>query len=117
VDWYASIYRYAKKPVVETKWVNWDSMATRRHFVFNKIKATCGELEMTKMMSFKYDWDDEIICQFYATLYFDATRQKLMWMTDGERCEITVRWFARLLDLEHKLTMELEARIHIFNVF
>jgi hypothetical protein len=22
VDWYTSIYRYAKKPVVETKWVN-----------------------------------------------------------------------------------------------
>jgi hypothetical protein len=21
-DWYTSIYRYAKRPVVETKWVN-----------------------------------------------------------------------------------------------
>jgi hypothetical protein len=44
-------------------------MAARRHSVFDKIKATCDELEMTKMMSFKYDWNKEIICQFYATLY------------------------------------------------
>jgi hypothetical protein len=58
-------------------------MATRRHSVFNKIKATCDEIEMAKMMSFKYDLNDEIICPFYATLYFDEARQKLMWMTDG----------------------------------
>jgi hypothetical protein len=36
------------------------------------MKATCDELAMTKMMSLKYNWNDEIICQFYATLYFDA---------------------------------------------
>jgi hypothetical protein len=58
-------------------------MAARRHSVFNKIKATCDELEMTEMMSFKYDWNKEIICQFYATLYFDADGQMLLWMTDG----------------------------------
>jgi hypothetical protein len=29
-------------------------MAARRHSAFNKIKATCDELKMTEMMSFKY---------------------------------------------------------------
>jgi hypothetical protein len=53
--WYTSIYHYAKKPAVENKWVNWDWMATRCHTIFNKIKAMCDELEMTKMMSFKYN--------------------------------------------------------------
>jgi hypothetical protein len=105
-----------RKPVVETQWVNWDWMATRRHTIFNQIKATCDELEMTKMMSFKYDWNKEIICQFYATLYFDADAQKLMWMIDGQRYEITVRGFARLHGLVHQLEMLLEARIHTFGV-
>jgi hypothetical protein len=27
VDWYRSIYLYVKKPMVETKWVNWEWMA------------------------------------------------------------------------------------------
>jgi hypothetical protein len=29
-------------------------MATRRHATFDKIKATCDQLEMTKMMCFNY---------------------------------------------------------------
>jgi hypothetical protein len=71
-----------------------------RHTIFNQIKATCDELELTKIMSFKYD------CQFYSSFYFDTDAQKLMWMVDGQRYEITVRGFARLLGLEHQLTTE-----------
>jgi hypothetical protein len=82
-DWYRSIYLHKLKPVVESQWVNWDWMASRRHSTFNKIKATCDELEMTKMMSFNYNWNKEIIYQFYSTLYFDADGQRLLWMTDG----------------------------------
>jgi hypothetical protein len=85
-----SIYLYVKKHVVETKWVNWEWIVTRHHTIFNQIKATCDELEMTKMMSFKYDWNNEIIYQFYATLYFDVDGQKLMWITDRRQYEITV---------------------------
>jgi hypothetical protein len=66
-----------------------------------KIKATCDELEMTKMMCFKYSWNKEIIFQFHATLYFDADGQRLLWMTDGQQCVITGREFARMLGLEH----------------
>jgi hypothetical protein len=93
-DWYWSIYLHKKKPVVETQWVNWDWMASRRHTIFNQIKVTCDELELTKIMSFKYDWNKEIICQFYATFYFDADAQKLMWMIDGQRYAISVQGFA-----------------------
>jgi hypothetical protein len=61
-DWYRSIYLHKLKPVVESQWVNWDWMATRRLSTFDRIKATCDELEMTKMMCFKYSWNQEIIC-------------------------------------------------------
>jgi hypothetical protein len=96
--------------------VNWDWIATRRLSTFDKIKATCDELEMTKMMCFKYSWNREIICQFYSTLYFDADGQRLLWMTDGQRCAITIHDFAQMLGLVHQLTMPLEARIHTYNV-
>jgi hypothetical protein len=32
--------------------------------MFDKINVTCDELEMTKMMCFKYDWNMEIIFSF-----------------------------------------------------
>jgi phage terminase large subunit len=91
-------------------------MAAKKNSIFNKIKATCDELEMMKMMSFKYDWNEEIIYQFYATFYFDATGQKMMWMIAGQQYDCTVHHFAQMLWLEHQLTMEPEARIHTYNV-
>jgi phage terminase large subunit len=54
--------------------VNWEWMVVKKNSIFDKIKATCDELEVTKKMSFKYDCNEEIIYQFYATLYFDAAR-------------------------------------------
>jgi hypothetical protein len=91
-------------------------MATRKHETFDKIKATCDQLEMTKMMPFNYSWNKDIICQFYATLYFDADGQQLLWMIDGQQCGITIHEFVRMLGLEHQLTMELGAQIHSFNM-
>jgi hypothetical protein len=49
-------------------------------------------------------------------LYFDADGQQLLWMIDGQRCVITVHEFARMLGLEHQLTIEPGARINSFNV-
>jgi hypothetical protein len=115
-DWYRSIYLNKKTPVVPTKEVNWKWMSAKKNSIFDKIKATCDELEMTKMMSFKYDWNEEIICQFYATFYFDADGQKMKWMIAGQQYECTVRRFARMLGLEHQLTMEPESPIHTYNV-
>jgi hypothetical protein len=104
---YTSIYHYAKKHVVATKWVNWEWMASRRHTIFDKTKATCDELEMIKMMSFKYNCNDEIICQFYSNLYIDVDGQRLMWMTDSQVYEITVRRFAHLLGLDLEFTLSM----------
>jgi hypothetical protein len=67
-NWYRSIYLHKKTSVVKTKDINWDWMAFKKHTMFDKIKATCDDLEMMKMMPFKYVWNMEIICQFYATL-------------------------------------------------
>jgi hypothetical protein len=71
---------------------------------------------MTQMMCFKFSWNQEIICQFYSTLYFDADGQRLLWMTNGQRCVITIQEIARMLGIEHQLTMLLEGRIHTYNV-
>jgi hypothetical protein len=69
--------------MVPTMEVNWDWIAAKKNSIFNRIRATCDELEMTPMMSFKCDSNEELICLFYATFYFDAAGQKLMWMIAG----------------------------------
>jgi hypothetical protein len=39
-----------------------------------------------------------------------------MWMSVGQKYEITIRGFAHLLGLEHQLEMPPETRIHTFGV-
>jgi hypothetical protein len=34
-DWYRSVYDPKRKLMVETKWVNWEWMATRHNYYFN----------------------------------------------------------------------------------
>jgi hypothetical protein len=116
-DWYRSIYLHKKTLVVPTKKMNREWMATKKKSIFDKIKGTCDELVMIKMMSFKYDWNEKIICQFYTTLYFDAAGQKMMWLTAQQQYECTVHRFARMLGFVHPLTIEPKSWIHMFNVF
>jgi hypothetical protein len=48
--------------VVETKWVNWEWMATRWNQYFNDIMEICDHLELIGMMCYKYDWSKEVLC-------------------------------------------------------
>jgi hypothetical protein len=35
-------------------------------------------------MELKYDWNNEVILQFYSTLYLDEKSSKHFWMTEDE---------------------------------
>jgi hypothetical protein len=50
------------------------------------------------VLSFQKNWNNEIIAQFYATLYVEerGDTRKFHWMTEGRRYEITFEQFARL---------------------
>jgi hypothetical protein len=65
-----------KTPVVESKWVNWDWMEKKdKHF--RRVREACDFVELTDMLRFEHNWNTEIICQIYSTLYFDDAGQKI----------------------------------------
>jgi hypothetical protein len=51
-------------------------------------------------MELKYDWNDEVILQFYSTLYLDEMSNKLFWMTDDEIYSVSLVRFAAILHLQ-----------------
>jgi hypothetical protein len=104
------VYLPKLKLVVEAKRVNWEWMKNKRNRYFGDIKEACDTLELNNRMSFKYEWNNEIICQFYSTLFFDRDEQKLIWMTDKWKYEVSTWEFAILLGLEHHL--EMPTKIH-----
>jgi hypothetical protein len=56
---------------------------------------------LESIMTFKQNWNEEAILQFYATCFFatDAARP-VHWMTGGQRLSCTFAKFANLLDLD-----------------
>jgi hypothetical protein len=50
-------------------------------------------------MASKYNWNNEIITQFYSTLYFHKGDEKLIWMIDEMRCGVYVADFASYIGL------------------
>jgi hypothetical protein len=51
-------------------------------------------------MELKYVWNDEVILQFYSTLYLDEMSNKLFWMTDDEIYSVSLVRFAAILHLQ-----------------
>jgi hypothetical protein len=53
------------------------------------------------ILTFRHDWNEEAILQFYATCYFTTeTPQAVHWMTNGKRLSCTFEEFASLLELD-----------------
>jgi hypothetical protein len=50
-------------------------------------------------MELKYDWNDEVILQFYSTLYFDKKSNKFFWMTEDEIYSVSLVRFVVILGL------------------
>jgi hypothetical protein len=51
-------------------------------------------------MGFNYPWNDEIIMQFYAALYFPRCSNVIKWMTNGVKYSSTTNVFAQHLHLQ-----------------
>jgi hypothetical protein len=47
-------------------------------------------------MSFKYDWNIEVLAQFHATFFHEDNKETIHWMTEGVHYKIDFVIFARL---------------------
>jgi hypothetical protein len=65
------------------------------------------------ILAFKKDWNNEVIAQFYATVYFEehGDTRKLHWMFESQWYEVSYAQFARLLSFGRKYASR--ARIHM----
>jgi hypothetical protein len=66
--------------------------------IFNEVVTACRAKHLRVDMAFRKNWNNEIIAQFFATLYVEerGDTRKFHSMTEGKRYEITYEQFARL---------------------
>lgn len=80
------------------QWVNWKYMEDKDDPMFKEVIDARKSKVVKRIMGFKYDWCNELITQFYATVYIDKDKAKTMhWMTEGEWYKIKYMAFSRFL--------------------
>jgi hypothetical protein len=81
--------------------------------IYNQGIAACESHHIKKLMGLHYDWNIEIIAQFYATLYIKEAEgvRKMHWMTEGEWYNIGYGDFASRFSFRAADTYR--PRIHI----
>jgi hypothetical protein len=75
-DRYPSILYNKSKPVVHAQWIHIDYMKSKRDMHFNMILEACEFHGITQLLSFQYNWNQEVITEFYTTLFFDKRERE-----------------------------------------
>ena len=76
-------------------------MARKHDPIFDEIISTCEHQRVKDLTSFQYDWNKEIIAQFYGTVDFGYKDGKsaMVWMTNGRKLGITFSQFLVLFKI------------------
>jgi hypothetical protein len=81
-------------PVVKQQYVDIEYMRNKKDMHFNMILEACDLHGVTDLLQFRHNWNQEIISEFYSTLFYDKKERIFMWMTNGRRFHVKLAQFA-----------------------
>jgi hypothetical protein len=70
-DFYESVIIPEHKPVALSQWIDWNYMEGKSNSVFDEVVTAYRTKHLRDIMAFKKNWNNEIIAQFFATLYVE----------------------------------------------
>ncbi|KAK3126647.1 hypothetical protein QOZ80_7AG0559940 [Eleusine coracana subsp. coracana] len=94
-DYYMSmlIDKNQKNRLASHQWIDWSYMESKENHMFDEIIQVCKDRGVYDLMGFNYDWNEEVICQFYSTLFLDG-KGVLHWRTQGVEYYVSASRFA-----------------------
>jgi hypothetical protein len=107
-DWYRSVLYQKTSPMVKQQFVHIDYMRAKKGMHFNKILEACDFHEITELLQFKHNWNQEVIAEFYSTLFYDKKERIFVWMTNGRRFNVKLSCFAQILGLSSQLNIPMK---------
>jgi hypothetical protein len=102
-DWYRSVLYLKSSPVVKQQYVDIEYLRNKNDMHFNMILEACDLHGITDLLKFRYNWNQEIISEFYSTLFYDKKERIFMGMTNGRRFHVKLVQFAHILGLSYQL--------------
>jgi len=70
------------------KWIDWNylrGLAAPVKDVVDAVYAHCQKLDLVDIMSFQCHWNEEVVEQFYATLFIEENERIIHWHLGGKR--------------------------------
>jgi hypothetical protein len=96
-DWYESVILSKENLTIDMKSINWDTLRSLNILAVNKAIDTCHSKRMTNIMGLNYDWNEEVVAQFYANLYICRETKTFHWLLQGKPLSISYERFAQIL--------------------
>jgi hypothetical protein len=82
---YESIIIPKNKLVAILQLVDWNYMEGKSDMMFDEVVTSYRDKHLRDIMPFRKNWNNEIIAQFFVTLYIEerGDTRKFHWMTEG----------------------------------
>jgi hypothetical protein len=113
-DWYWTVLYLKSSPVVKQQYVDIEYVRNKKDIHFNMILEACDLHGITDLLQFRHNWNQEIISEFYSTLFYDKKEMIFMWITNGRRFHVKLAQFAQILELSSQL--DIPKKLHSVRV-
>jgi hypothetical protein len=84
------------------KSIHWEHLRSLNVPAVNEAIDICHAKGMTHIVSMNYDWNEEVVAQFYANLYVKRETKTFYWLLQGKPLSVTYERFARILGFSSK---------------
>lgn len=108
-DFYKSLiyHKYLKRnheaPVIQVKVIDTYELGKFTELELKQMVTNLHRMGLYNLMEFQNDWNNEIICQFYASYHHekspDGTINTIHWTTEGKHYKVDFLTFSHLLGL------------------
>jgi hypothetical protein len=96
-DWYESIILSKEHMTMDMKSINWDNLRSLNIPTINEAIDICHAKGMNLIMAMNYDWNEEVIAQFYANLHVRHETKTFHWLLQGKPLSVSYERFAQIL--------------------
>lgn len=97
MEWYSSVIMTKKRATTEMKWIDWSHLSNLEIEIIDNVESECERKELTPIMGFQQHWNEEVVAQFYATLWIDEEDNSMNFMLEGNRFKVTYEQFASFM--------------------
>jgi hypothetical protein len=85
-----------KIKLIKMKWIDFTHLEAAEEAEKRDVLDLVDKYKMRDIMSFKYDWNIEVLAQFNDTFFYEDIKETIHGMTEGVHYKVDFTTFARL---------------------